>query len=45
MVRKSEFLSERTFGINADKAASDFRESFREELKKGKEIHVFIGPR
>jgi hypothetical protein len=32
VVRKSDFLSDRTFAIHSDKAAADFSEGFREKL-------------
>lgn len=42
VIRKSDFLDERTFGIKADKAACDIKREIIKELKKGKKIEVFI---
>lgn len=33
VVRKTDFISNRTYAINADKACIDFSEEFREKLK------------
>ena len=40
VIRKSDFLDDRTFGINADKAACDIKREIIEELKKGKKIEI-----
>ena len=42
VVRKTGFQSIRTFGILADKAAIDIPREIVADLKKGKEIEVFI---
>jgi len=43
VVRKSGFLSDRTFAVHADRASKDFSKEFREQLKNpGSMIHVWV---
>ncbi|MBU3940993.1 MAG: DUF371 domain-containing protein [Nanoarchaeota archaeon] len=42
VIRKSDFLDGRTFGINSDKAACDIKREIIEELKKGKKIEIIL---
>ena len=42
VVRKTDFLSERTLGIRSDKAASDFSPEFKKAIKEGNEIKIRI---
>jgi len=42
VIRKSDFLDDRTLGINSNKAACDIKQEIIEELKKGKKIEITI---
>jgi len=42
VIRKSDFLDDRTFGIHSDKAACDIKREIIEELKKGKKIEIIL---
>ncbi|MBI2142524.1 DUF371 domain-containing protein, partial [Candidatus Woesearchaeota archaeon] len=43
VIRKTDFCSERTFAIKADKAAKDIDRRFSAALKNGSRINVSIG--
>ena len=42
VIRKSDFLDDRTFATNANKAATDIKREIVEELKKGKKIEITL---
>ncbi|MBU1246038.1 MAG: DUF371 domain-containing protein [Nanoarchaeota archaeon] len=42
VIRKSDFLDDRTFGIHSNKAACDIKQEIIEELKKGKKIEISL---
>lgn len=42
VIRKTSFISERTFGIRADKAACDIKKEIRDMLKKGAKLDIRV---
>jgi len=42
VIRKSDFLDDRTFAIKANKAAINIKKEIIEKLKQGKKIEIFI---